>query len=676
MFPVLSRRRLTLFLALVSLGLFNFTPRALAAGDNDWKPVDPAHVALKAPVVEKDADAEALVWEVRVDDGGESDLVFSHYLRIKIFTDRGRETEGTVELPFFSGSRIKDIAARTLKPDGQIVELKKEDVFEKTIVKAGDLKLRAKSFVLPAVEPGAIIEYRWREVRANSSIRNARLQFQRNIPVHQVTYYVKPASNIVGAESLRFQSFRMQTPEFKKEKNGFFSTTLTNVPAYREESYMPPEDQVRRWMLAYYSSDEQPNPNQVWGEYGKGIYKLSKENLKANDEVRRVAAEIVGDAQTPEQKLERLYDFCRVKIKNVSDDASGLTDDDRAKLKDNKSAADTLKRGQGTGYDVLNLFGALSNAAGFDARIALMSDRSDVFFDPNLANPYFIRLACVAVKVGDQWRFYDPTETYLAAGMLAWEAEGQQALIGDQKGALWAETPLSPAAKSREKRTAKLRLTDEGTLEGEVRVEYTGHLASYHKEYNDEDSPAQREETLRERLRKQMSTAELSDIRIENVQDPSKPFVYQYRVRVPGYAQRTGKRLFLQPAFFQYGLAPRFSTADRKNEVYFHYGWAEEDVVEIALPAGYVLDSPDAPRSVGAGDVSQHNIELRVAQDRRTLFCQRTFVFGGNNRLPLFPITSYAPLKQYYDQIHKADGHTLTLKQDATAVSSSAAPSN
>ena len=29
-----------------------------------WKPIDPAHVALKAPVVEKDADAEGIFWEV------------------------------------------------------------------------------------------------------------------------------------------------------------------------------------------------------------------------------------------------------------------------------------------------------------------------------------------------------------------------------------------------------------------------------------------------------------------------------------------------------------------------------------------------------------------------------------------------------------------------------------
>ena len=78
----------SLALALVCLLM---TPISTTAkpGDNDWKPVDPAHLALPAPVVEKDADAEAIFWEVRVDDAPEGDLIFTHYVRIKIFTERG-----------------------------------------------------------------------------------------------------------------------------------------------------------------------------------------------------------------------------------------------------------------------------------------------------------------------------------------------------------------------------------------------------------------------------------------------------------------------------------------------------------------------------------------------------------------------------------------------------------
>ncbi len=34
----------------------------------DWKPVTPAELGLKAPQIDKDADAEAIFWEVRVLD--------------------------------------------------------------------------------------------------------------------------------------------------------------------------------------------------------------------------------------------------------------------------------------------------------------------------------------------------------------------------------------------------------------------------------------------------------------------------------------------------------------------------------------------------------------------------------------------------------------------------------
>src|SRR5687768_11989450 len=100
----------------------------------DWKPVDPAHLALKSPTVEKDADAEAIFWEVRVKDeldGETPRTVFNHYIRIKIFNDRGRESQSTIDIPYLSKNKIRDIAGRTIKAGGTIVELKKDAVFER-----------------------------------------------------------------------------------------------------------------------------------------------------------------------------------------------------------------------------------------------------------------------------------------------------------------------------------------------------------------------------------------------------------------------------------------------------------------------------------------------------------------------------------------------------------------
>ena len=110
----------------------------------------------------------------------------------------------------------------------------------------------------------------------------------------------------------------------------------------------------------------------------------------------------------------------------------------------------------------------------------------------------------------------------------------------------------------------------------------------------------EREQTLRDLVKERLSTAEISNIRIENVEDPLKPFVHSFHMKVPGYAQRTGKRLFLQPGFFHKGVGPLFPTSERKHPIYFHFPWMEEDHVTIELPQGYALDNADAPAPFAA----------------------------------------------------------------------------
>jgi hypothetical protein len=175
---------------------------------------------------------------------------------------------------------------------------------------------------------------------------------------------------------------------------------------------------------------------------------------------------------------------------------------------------------------------------------------------------------------------------------------------------------------------------------------------------NDEDSAEQREETLRDSVKGRLSTAELSNITIENVTDPVKPFVYSYHIRVPGYAQRTGRRLFLQPAFFQKGIGPLFRTAERIHAIYFQYPWSEDDLVLIEAPQGFALDNADAPASFNAGDTCKYAVKVRVA-DGRVLEYRREFSFDGL----LYPAGAYSQVKNVFDELNKRDNHTITFKQ-------------
>src|SRR5205085_5201641 len=139
------------------------------------------------------------------------------------------------------------------------------------------------------------------------------LQFQREIPVQTVTYYIKPYMGML------YKSFNMGEARFVKDKDGFSKLSILNMPAFHEEAKMPPENSVRSWVFLYYVGESLIN----WSVFGKGAYEAAKDEMKANDDVKTAVAGIIGDATTPEEKLQRIYDFCRTKIRNTSRDSSG-----------------------------------------------------------------------------------------------------------------------------------------------------------------------------------------------------------------------------------------------------------------------------------------------------------------------------------------------------------------
>src|SRR5204862_3484264 len=99
-------RRLT-----ISVALFVFLNPA-AVFSAIWKPVTDADLQMKTPQVQKDADAEAIFWEVKVHDeavGGYLQTTRFHYLRLKIFTERGRD-HAKVELTYGKKSNISGVS--------------------------------------------------------------------------------------------------------------------------------------------------------------------------------------------------------------------------------------------------------------------------------------------------------------------------------------------------------------------------------------------------------------------------------------------------------------------------------------------------------------------------------------------------------------------------------------
>jgi hypothetical protein len=314
--------------------------------------------------------------------------------------------------------------------------------------------------------------------------------------------------------------------------------------------------------------------------------------------------------------------------------------------------------------DIDYLFAALAGAAGFDARIARVPDRGDFFFSSQRPTTYFLENMDVAVKVGEKWLFFDPATPYIAPGMLRWQEEGLKALISDAKEGFFAPTQYSEPELSKRARIGTFQLKEDGSLEGTVQYTYTGHVAREEKRYFEDMTPAEQEQDWKESLQARISTAELSDFSMENIGDLVKPVIVKHKVVIPGYATRTGKRILLQPAFFQHNLGARFSESTRKYDLYFEYPWSEDDEVTIDLPDGWELDAPQSPSSTKLANIGDYNVSVKKTADGRKLIYRRHFDWGRNN-LILIPAASYSQVKSAFDFIQSQDGYTISLKAAA-----------
>jgi hypothetical protein len=66
---------------------------------------------------------------------------------------------------------------------------------------------------------------------------------------------------------------------------------------------MPPEDQVRSWLLLFYSRGSKVDADKYWIEHGKEIYKDIKIQMKIDGAIKKKAAELTAGLSDPEEKV-------------------------------------------------------------------------------------------------------------------------------------------------------------------------------------------------------------------------------------------------------------------------------------------------------------------------------------------------------------------------------------
>src|SRR5262249_28251483 len=119
----------------------------------------------------------------------------SVYERIKILTDSGREY-ANVEIPYHRGRgfTVGAISGRTVHADGSIVPFAGKPL-DKTVVKGGGIRINMKSFTLPDVQVGSIIDYRYSLRYQDNGVLAPEWEVQRELFQRKASFKFIPFQN-------------------------------------------------------------------------------------------------------------------------------------------------------------------------------------------------------------------------------------------------------------------------------------------------------------------------------------------------------------------------------------------------------------------------------------------------------------------------------------------------
>jgi len=655
------------FLCLLTLA-FLLCPLVRAT---DFPPISDEDIKFKEVPGQPGAPAAILFHEEIDDDAKNHDHMT--YERIKILTEAGRRY-ATVVLPFYRNySDITNVSGRTIHADGTIVPFD-GTVLDKIIFNERGRKLKTKSFTLPDVQVGSIIEYRYyfrysderlfapRWVLQNElwqkKIHYKFIFYPINPPFHEVIIQHGLTANGVSWSANVPKELQPKEPTALPGRDAFYEVNGSDIKAFISEPFMPDSDQFKYYIHFYYATAR--NQDEFWKQEGKFWSKDVEHFLSKNNGVAQQVSQLVSPSDTPEQKVKKIYDF----VAHLDNDSfMPRRTEQEIKLlgiKD-RGASDILQQKSGDRFDITRLFVAMVRAAGIPARMMEVTSREDNFFEPTLLSADQLDAELAIVQINGKDVFLDPGSKYCPYGMLDWRLTATKGLEETDHGTAIADTPSPAYNDAVVERIGRFVMNDDGSVEGNIRVVYIGQGAITHRQTAMKTDDAGRKKDLEDEVRAWLPSGADVKLTVEPVWDGyTKDFSAQFHVQT-SMAANAGKRVLLPGLVFQVNDKPRFPSNERVNGVYLYYPSREIDEVSITIPQS--MDIENLPQNENVRrDYALYITEW--SRQARTVTVKRDVAMGGF----VFPVTEYKELKGFYDKVKAGDDQQAVLKVSSNVV--------
>lgn len=647
-------RRLAVITAVILLGAAMY--RVGRSSADEWLPISPEELKMTGVPEAPGAPAVILYRQVDRDDSNIHTPHETNYIRIKIFTEEGRKF-ADAEIPVKDSYNIVNIRARTIHPDGSIVNFDGK-VYEKELVKGRGIKYLAKTFTFSDVQPGSIVEYHYVIDFAEYYVFDSHWILSDDLFTKSAKFTLKP-SNEFGLHWSWPNGLPAGAPAPVEAKGvrPLVHMEVNNIAAFLIEDDMPPEEAMKFRVDFNYTEDVlETDADKFWKKEGKKQNDHVESFVGKKKAMEAAVGTIVAASDTPEVKLQKIY--ARVqKIRNTSYEVEKTEQEQkRAQVKGGGNAEDVWNRGYGDGDQITLLFLGLAREAGLEASAARISTRDDHFFVKNVMRSRDLHTFVVVVKLNGKDVYFDPGSAFTPYAMLPWSETNTPGLKLDRDGGTWITTSMPDSGESQIERKANLKLTQDGSLEGKLTVTYSGLEAASLRVGERNQDETTRKKLLEDQVRYAVPAA--IDVDLTNKPDWSSAdakLVAEFDLKVPGWLSGAGSHALLPVGIFGAPEKHIYEHTNRVHPLYYHYMSQKVDDVTIELPLGWKVTNLPKP---GGKDAKLLVYTMKADEKNGTLHIERRLKI----ELTMLDPKYYPAVRNFYESVRTGDEEQIVLQ--------------
>lgn len=568
--------------------------------------------------------------------------------RVKLLTEDGTD-HGEVQVPHSDFVRLVSFDGRTVLPDGSVVPLPEDSLFEQTVT--GQKRWSLTTATFPALEAGAILDYRY-ELRFETVRSFDPWYFQDHIPtLHSEIVYTVPGN--VAAQPWGKATFgRSFQSEREKTARGMrLKVWMEDLPPVPDEPYTLPFEDLSSSFLLLPTMMEIGGDRFLLFEDWRSACDIADytygEVRRRDGAARRQAKKLAKEAgRDPDARARAIYAFVRDEIGTLHlpgvVPVLGEAVDEMLR----ERRADVAGKGI--------MLREMLDAAGLDAELVWAADRDYGIIDTSLANINWFEKVLVRVGLDGSHVYLDPSDSAAAFGYIGWELEGMEGVVYSTRKPEVITLPQAPFDANLRHAVLDLAVGEDGTVSGIGTMAYEGHAAARLLRLGTSEALV---EWMAEYLGEQLPGFEVTDLEITEDRDAPRLELSwsldQWEEEVLGDQAALVPSRPLGPVPQRFELAP----IERLTPVLLSF--ADRDVVDVTVtwPEGWAPEVVPAATSHGS-PAGEYVLEVELDEETRTLRYSRRFDthrkdFTGNEQ--------YTALRNLYRAVEKGDAQELVL---------------